>query len=256
MEELITRRDSLKKKMYKDKAISIGTFIGGPLVGGYLLAENFKAIGQSDKVTKTWIITILATIAIFGLAFLIPENTRFPKILIPAIYTAIASGIFKKYQEPNVLNQLESSGEYYSWGRTIGVSIIGIIITGAILLITAFTIIEIEESNMATKKYGLTVKHEIEYNTSDFTVTEIDQIADGFIEHAFFDLDVAKYVYVNKEEQTYELYMPISEMYADDQGVIKEFTILKKKMDSYITDKKVIMKIVVNDLDNVIQVIE
>jgi hypothetical protein len=256
MDGLITRKGGLKNKIYKDKAVSIGTFIGGPLVGGYLFAENFKAIGQSDKVTKTWGITILVTILIFGMVFLIPDTVNFPSVIIPAIYTAIASALFKKYQEPSVLKQLETTGEYHSWGRTIGVSIIGIIITGAILLITVLAVIEMEESNIATKEYGLTVKHQIEYNTSDVTEAEIDQIADGCIEHAFFDLEVAKYVYVEKEGDTYELYMPISEAYADDKGLIKELSVLKEKMDVYITDKKVIMKVVVNDIENVIQIIE
>lgn len=37
-------------KLYKDKAIYLGTFIGGPLVAGYLIAENFKQLGQLGKV--------------------------------------------------------------------------------------------------------------------------------------------------------------------------------------------------------------
>ena len=252
----MSRDHTLKKKLYKDKAISIGTFIGGPLVGGYLFAENFKAINQSDKVTRTWIITILTTIVIFGLAFLIPENSRFPRILIPVIYTAIASGLFKKYQEPSVLSQVENSGEYHHWGRTIGVSLLGLVITVAIIFIGVFTFIGIEESNMATKKYGLTVKHEIEYNGLDFTEAEIDQIADGFIEYAFFDLDTAKYVYAEKTGDTYTLFIPISELYANDPDTIQELKVLRDKMDTYITDKTIIIKLVIDSLDNVVQIID
>lgn len=242
--------------MYKDKAISVGTFLGGPLVSGYFFAENFKAIGQSDKITKTWIIAILTTIVVFGTAFLIPENSRFPRFLIPAIYTAIASGLFKKYQEPDILNEIEGTVEYHHWGRTIGVSLIGLVITLAIIFISVFAFIGIEESNIATKKYGLTVKHQIEYNASDFTEVEIDQIADGFIEYAFFDLDTAKYVYVEKKGDTYVLFIPISELYVQDSDTIKELNTLRDKMDAYITNKTIVIKLVIDSLDNVVKTID
>jgi hypothetical protein len=41
-------------KLYKDKAIWIGTFIGGPLVAGYLIAENYKKLGQDKNASKSW----------------------------------------------------------------------------------------------------------------------------------------------------------------------------------------------------------
>lgn len=50
------------KKIYKDKAIWVGTFLGGPLVAGYFIAENFKVFGEYGKAKKTWIYAILTTI--------------------------------------------------------------------------------------------------------------------------------------------------------------------------------------------------
>jgi len=31
------------EKIYKDRAIGVGTFLGGPLAAGYLIAENLKS---------------------------------------------------------------------------------------------------------------------------------------------------------------------------------------------------------------------
>ncbi|MEJ7681282.1 MAG: hypothetical protein WKG06_26225 [Segetibacter sp.] len=59
-------------KLYEDKSVYISTFLGGPLAAGYWAAENFKYLGQGGKVQKTWIIAIIATVVIFGGAFLIP----------------------------------------------------------------------------------------------------------------------------------------------------------------------------------------
>ncbi|MEJ5055640.1 hypothetical protein [Sphingobacterium sp. MYb382] len=33
-------------KIYSDSAITLGTFLGGPLAAGYMMAANFKAFNQ------------------------------------------------------------------------------------------------------------------------------------------------------------------------------------------------------------------
>ena len=79
-------------KIYKQRAISIATFFGGPLATGYMAAANFKALGEPGKIRATWIWTLLATVIIFGAAFLIPDSVKMPNEIIPLVYTAI--GIF------------------------------------------------------------------------------------------------------------------------------------------------------------------
>ena len=51
-----------ERKIYKDPALLLGAFFGGPLAAGYMIAGNFKAFGRPDKAKKTWLFTILATI--------------------------------------------------------------------------------------------------------------------------------------------------------------------------------------------------
>ena len=118
----------LEKKVYKDRAFWLGTFLGGPLVAGYFLAENFKSIGESEKVKNTWIITIVLTIVIFGSVFLIPEDVNIPGQLIPIAYSAIAFGLFKKYQEPQINLYIQKGGEYFGWGRVVLVSLLSLLL--------------------------------------------------------------------------------------------------------------------------------
>ncbi len=256
MDSILVNESKSKNKVFKDKAIGIGAFIGGPLAAGYFFAENFKAINQPEKVKTTWFITILSTIAIFSIAFMIPEDSKFPNQLIPAIYTFIAYLLFKSHQEKEVLKKIESGATYHSWGRVIGAAILSLLITLVVMGIGIFTMIELEESQIASKQYGLTVKHEIEYNSSNLTEAEVDHIADGFIEHAFFDLDTAKYVYAEKAGNTYILYIPILEIYINDQETSRELKILRDKMDAYIKNKSVTIKLAVDSLDNVVETIE
>jgi hypothetical protein len=122
-------------KLYKDKAIYVGTFLGGPLVAGYLAAENFKRLGEKDKLKKTWLITIAATIVIFGRIFLIPENVKIPGYILPLIYAGIAQLLIRRSQGPAIKSHIEAGGQTFSTWRAVWIGIVGCLITLAILIL-------------------------------------------------------------------------------------------------------------------------
>lgn len=76
-------------KFYSQSAISMATFIGGPLVAGYLIRENYLALNKPDEAKYTLIIGIIATLVLFGGVFMIPSDfiDKMPRQLIPIIYT-------------------------------------------------------------------------------------------------------------------------------------------------------------------------
>jgi Na+/alanine symporter len=122
-------------KLYKDKAIYLGTFIGGPLVAGYLIAENFKQLGQLEKVKITWVISILSTIVIFGGLFLIPNADKVPNYIIPIIYTGIAQLLVKKFQEESIKAHIAKGGQTFSNWRAAWIGGVGLVILLAIIFI-------------------------------------------------------------------------------------------------------------------------
>jgi hypothetical protein len=122
-------------KLYKDRAIYVGTFLGGPLVAGYLAAENFKRIGQPDKVRTTWVVAIIATLVIFGIVFYIPGVRKMPNYIIPLIYTAIAQGLIQRYQGIAIKDHIGKGGQMYSAWRAVWIGLIGAVILVAIVVI-------------------------------------------------------------------------------------------------------------------------
>ncbi len=120
-------------KLYKDRAIYIGTFIGGPLVAGYLAADNFKQLGQADKFRMTWIIAICATIIILGGVFLIPNMEKVPNFLIPVIYTVITQKLVQKYQGASIKTHIEMGGQTFSTWRAVWIGLVGFLILGAVI---------------------------------------------------------------------------------------------------------------------------
>jgi len=243
-------------KIFKDKAFWVGIFLGGPLVAGYLFSENFKTFGQTEKVKPTWIISIFVTILIFVGVFLIPENIKIPNQLIPIVYTAIAYGLFHKLQSERATQHINSGGLIYGWGRVIGIGVVGLLITILPIFAIAYTYDTVEQANITTKTYGATVKHEIDFDKNNITEKEVDEIADGFVETGFFDLSVAKYVYVVKNENKYEMYISVIEGIENDQNALQPFIELRSQMDEYIPNKKIEIKLVVDYIENVVKTLK
>jgi len=261
MEETILEKSVFEevptKKIYTDKAIRVGTFLGGPLVAGYFMAENFKVFGDSEKAKKTWIITILATLCIFALIFFIPENIsdKIPNIVFPLIYMSIAAYYTKLYQEKQINEHIENGGEHFNWGRTIVISIIGIsILLGAVF--SAYFLTETANGRLteSTKTYGA-MKHEIAYQ-NNINENEVDKIAEVFQKTTFFDDAITKYVYLEKINNNYEISISCNESVKDDVVASQPFVDLRNDMQKFFPDNKIIFKLVVNDLNNVVKRIE
>ena len=122
-------------KLYKDRAIFVGTFLGGPIVAGYLSAENFKKLGQPDKVKKTWTIAIIVTIVIFGGVFLIPDIEKIPRYIIPILYASIAQYLVQKFQGDVIKSHIENGGQVYSIWRAVWIGAVGAVLLVGILFV-------------------------------------------------------------------------------------------------------------------------
>lgn len=112
-------------KIYKDKEVWVGTYLGGTLVAGYMIAANFKQFGETGKARKTWAAAIVATILIFFIAFYAPYIDRLPNFLFPLVYTGITVVLMQLYQGEAVKNHLRAGGKIHSWWKALGVTLIG-----------------------------------------------------------------------------------------------------------------------------------
>ncbi len=122
-------------KIYKDRAIFVGTFLGGPLVAGYLTAENFKKLEQPEKVWMAWGISILVTIAIFAGVFLVPAFAKVPRYIIPILYAGIAQWVVQKFQGDAIKSHIENGGPIYSVWRSVWIGALGSVVLVAIIFL-------------------------------------------------------------------------------------------------------------------------
>lgn len=124
-----------ERKFYKSNYIWPATYLGGPLVAGYLIAENFKALNEPDKAKVTWLFTVIGTIIIFGGIFIIPEDINVPNYLIPLVYSGIAGSIAHFTQGEGLKEFASKGGESYTAWRALAVSLIGLLLTLSFILI-------------------------------------------------------------------------------------------------------------------------
>lgn len=243
------------KKIYKDRAIWAGTFLGGPLAGGYLIAENFKVFNEPDKAKKTWIYAIIATVLIIGGIFLVPNLDKIPRQLIPLIYTAIAYYLVKHFQGRQIDSHINAGGQVYNWWRAFGIGLIGTVV----ILLPIFGIALLSDTTTAVgtanKTYGI-MKHEIAFDKSNISELEVDKLADGFISTTFFDQAVTKYVYVKKNGANYEISISCDKSVTGNSDALIPFTQLRNDMQTLFPSNKIIFNLVVDNLDNVVKRLE
>lgn len=127
-------------KLYKNRAVFIGAFLGGPLVAGYMAAENFKKLGQPEYAKRAWVIAILTTIVVFGVFPSFPFVDKVLGAAVPVAYCAIADTLVLKYQGGRAKSHIENGGKMYSTWRAVWIGFVGLaILVGVIYLFTLVT---------------------------------------------------------------------------------------------------------------------
>lgn len=251
-----TEQPSPVKKFYTERIITGGTFAGGPLVAGYALAENFKALNQPEKVRPTWIISILSTIFILGGALLIPDDVNFPNVVIPAAYAFIAGMIYRKTQHELIKEQFQSAGAPHKWWKIIGPAIISLVVIFVTALLSFIILDLFAESTIQAKLYGGSIQHEIEYDIVNIPENEVDALAEAFIATGFFDQSVTKFVFVEKDKSGYWISIYAVEGIENSSEGLDFFRVLKSQLEKLLPNSDLKLKLVVGELSNVVSTIE
>ncbi len=127
--EIISGPEPPEKKIYSASSIVLATFLGGPLTGAYLIAENYRAFNEFSRAVRTWIFSVIGTLILFILFFSSPLPSQIPPILIPLICTVIAQNIVRSYQGYMIRDHVMRGGTYHSGWRVLIVLVIGIAAT-------------------------------------------------------------------------------------------------------------------------------
>ena len=120
-------------RFYSVKAITLATFFGGILAGGYMMAQNFKAVNDGRKARITWICVIM--LIVFAIvSTILPAFDKIPAIAYSAFYTIFTGSMARKYQSAFIEGHINAGSRYYTTIRVMMVTLISLILLVSLLL--------------------------------------------------------------------------------------------------------------------------
>lgn len=128
----------INAKLFSIGQITLATFIGSPIAGCLLVAQNYRNLGNVSAAWQTFILGVVSTILLFPIGFWLPEN--FPNPVLPMVYT-VGMRQLVKYLQGDAIAVHEAQGKKGSWAITISVAIGCLILIMALLLGAIFLLV-------------------------------------------------------------------------------------------------------------------
>lgn len=127
-------------RLYSAIAILISTFLGGPLVAGYMIGENFKSLHKPTAGRNSLIIGIVSTITMILLLWVLPDNIvdKISPSSIPTAYATMAFMIINQTQGKILKLHKKNGNAFFSVWRVFTISLLAALITSLGMLALIF----------------------------------------------------------------------------------------------------------------------
>jgi hypothetical protein len=258
--------------IYNDKTIWPVTFFGGPLAAGYVIAANFEAFDEPGYVAKTWIITIISTVIIFGISFLASPAVQ--KALF-GIYSAVAYMLIRYHQGEKIDAHISAGGATHSSQNIVGVCVFGLVISSIPTLLmmggAADTpaprgiggpVVSLGDEMppppiepVQSKEYGA-LRHIIAFHRSNISEEEVDKFAAGMTKTDFLKGKPQKLLYIKKQGESYEIYIACNSTVETNPNAYKVFVPLRNRVQKLFPDRKIVFHLFIDNIGNVAKRIE
>lgn len=121
-----------KARLYTINQGVFATFLGGPLGGAILLAQNYRQFESPQSARRAIAIGILATFALVPLSMTLTE--RMPNFVVPLFYTIAFRLIAERLQGTELKSRIEAGAGRQSWWRTLGITVLALLCTALVVL--------------------------------------------------------------------------------------------------------------------------
>ena len=116
----------------------VASFIGSPVAAALIAASNYRKLGRDREARNVILWGLVATAVILGIAFVLPAG--FPNSVLPLAYSfgvrALAQARFGEAVGAN----RAAGGKSGSWWRLLGISVLALLILGAMIFGAAFAL--------------------------------------------------------------------------------------------------------------------
>ena len=215
------------KKIYNLKQIEGACVIGSPTVAGILIFLNYKNFGEKSKGIAWIFIGILWTIAVIGLAMLLPDNlVKSTSMIVPMLNGLILYPILKKLQGEKINEHFNNNGEKGSnWlvaGLTIGFAAM---IFVPIILLNKITPIN-EYTRQAFNSNGI-------YYNKEMPIDEVSKLGGILKRIQYFKPETPAEVVFIATDTTYEFKLITKKSFFSDSAYLTDIRQIFKHVKRY-----------------------
>jgi Flp pilus assembly protein TadB len=127
-------------KFYSETQVKLATFLGSPLAGGFLMAQNERNAGQSKRANRLFVISVAATLVLFLVVWFLPK--RLPGNYFIPLLCAIVVGFWYRREQGDLLTGDRFPGAVReSWWATLGYSLLVAIFVAAMFVAVVLALV-------------------------------------------------------------------------------------------------------------------
>lgn len=225
------------KKLYNLKQIEGACVIGSPIVAGILIAYNYRVLGDRLKGIAWILIGILWTLALIGIAMIIPENiSRNAGMVIPLLNGTLLYPIINRLQGDQIKEHFDNNGEKGSNWVVVGLTVLMVasILTPIILLDRISPINKY--TRQAFNSNGI-------YYNSGMPLDEVDKLGGILQRIEYFNSKFPVEVVFLSNDTTYEFKLITEKEFFKDSAYLNEIQQIYKHLECYRFRKPLSFKI-------------
>ncbi|CAE6948760.1 MULTISPECIES: hypothetical protein [Pseudomonas] len=117
--------------LYRIAAVGLGTFLGTPLAGAWMLAHNLQLLGKADRVAMVWGVAVCLLALTLALAFVLPEEVPTLPFAIGQLLGMVM--LAKHLTEADIQQHAAAGGTFLSNWRAAGIAVLFSIAVMALL---------------------------------------------------------------------------------------------------------------------------
>lgn len=215
---------SPSRKLYSARAITIGSFFGGPLAATVLIGNNFRAFGDQRRQRLTYLLGLTLSVGLAWLLINLPEQalSRTPNVVFASLIASIVYLLTEKLQGSVLREHFASNGQRASGWAAFGWSVLSLVLYLAIAVGLAWNLppYDFEKS---TYTHGLQ-GNEIYHNAAVDTQT-LAELGDYLLKSGYFEPQQPGLIQLTKTESGFVLHFPSDRSTWNDNETLDTFLV-------------------------------
>jgi len=208
--------------MYSPGQITAATFFGGPIGGAWLLAINYRRLGEPRKARAAIAISALALVALGGLGLLIDRQASSLGLVSVVAMSALARSLHSAAYDRHIA----LGGPRASVWRAIGIGVAGLALSFAVIVGAALVYGEVTAPSEI--RIG---KCAVLYG-DDTTRAEAQAVADELVRIRYFDPSRDATVKVSRDHQRHIVAFVVQDFAFTDAKLQDAFRTVARDLSS------------------------